>query len=298
MSQINLKVVCLLIITGCFCSNVFGLAKTKADADEYVVDEFGIINFESLQARLDNFFVQIDNSPIATAYVTFSRGAQQTPGFPLRYAARIKTYLTQHRGVEPRRVKIFEYQIGVESEFRIRLYVLPNDLDASQIFTHKTLLNTAQTLFFDNYYYSSPSEIGSSIAIGGYEVQEAQASLDAVAELLKKKPKLKVYLIGYSQYCVGCITKSYFDNKGRAQIGSVVQRDSMNAAARILRQEKRYLTNKHGIQSSRVATINGGFKESRGVEVYLVPEKDVIPKLKPIVCPSKRVKQTTKKREA
>lgn len=261
-------------------------------AEVQMLDDFGEFNAESLSARLDSFSILLQEDAKSRAYIIVYHPQDTSFGFPYRIAARIKTYLVQQRGFDSNR--IITKVGGTVTTARNELWIIQTNAEKtppiSPLFEIEEI-NKNKTFLFDSYNYRNYETqnrllIDGCCSIDQYDSQEAKASLDAFAELLKSNQQAKGYLIGYSQYCVGCIV---YNNR------RIVERDSPVMAANILRQEKKYLVTKHNIESSRILIINGGFKESRNVELWLIPENGEKPKPQPTTFPPKRSKTAKKK---
>lgn len=83
-----------------------------------LVDEFGKHNTEELMARLDNLHNQLYRNDGSIALIRVYREKADYLGFPSRYLARIKTYLTNHK-VNGRRLAFQECDGGDETQYRL-----------------------------------------------------------------------------------------------------------------------------------------------------------------------------------
>jgi hypothetical protein len=98
------------------------------------------------------------------------------------------------------------------------------------------------------------------------------AHLDNYAIALQNKPGMRAYVIAYGGY------------RGTA-------RHEMRARrARI----KRYLINERGIDAKRLTVIDGGFRESLTIELWLIPHDAAVPKPTPTIS-SENVKYKKEK---
>jgi hypothetical protein len=110
--------------------------------------------------------------------------------------------------------------------------------------------NTPQPRKFDEY---------SNISFN-----DEKARLDNIAIYLQQKPEMKGYIIAYAGR--------------RARVGEAQARADC---------AKNYLVNERGIQSERVVTMDGGYREKPMVELYLLPRGVSAPTATPTVDPSK-----------
>jgi hypothetical protein len=108
------------------------LAQTSNGTREF--DKFGNICCEDEMARLDNFAVQLQNQPGAKGYIIFYEGRRYSSCYDRRLraprsgeaqarAARMKPYLTDRRGVDPKRVKVIDG--GYREEWTAELWIIP-----------------------------------------------------------------------------------------------------------------------------------------------------------------------------
>jgi hypothetical protein len=110
---------------------VTSLAQTTNAWREF--DKFGSICCEDEKARLDNFAVHLQNEPQTLGYIIFYEGRRYAscynhqPRLPRRgeaqaRATRMKPYLTDTRGLDPKRVIIFFG--GYRQEWMAELWII------------------------------------------------------------------------------------------------------------------------------------------------------------------------------
>jgi hypothetical protein len=103
-----------LVIIGCvllFAPAAVPAQTVSASLEPRKIDEFGVVNCEYEMAKLDNFLVELQNGPPATAYVIYYGGRRYGKKLPLfgeaaARAARLAKYLTEQRGLSPERLVI------------------------------------------------------------------------------------------------------------------------------------------------------------------------------------------------
>jgi hypothetical protein len=90
-------------------------------------DEFGDINCEDEMARLDNFAIQVQNEPSATAVIIFYggrfRGRLPKRGDAAARAARLKPYLVERRSIPADRIVVING--GYREEWTAELWINP-----------------------------------------------------------------------------------------------------------------------------------------------------------------------------
>jgi hypothetical protein len=67
-------------------------------------DEFPAIAYNDEKARLDNYAIELQNDPTATAYVIVYPGQRGRPGEVQRHTTRIVDYLVNSRGINAQRI--------------------------------------------------------------------------------------------------------------------------------------------------------------------------------------------------
>lgn len=89
-------------------------------------DEYGEQPFEDEKARLDNFAIQILNTPELNGHVIVYAGRKATVAQAQIHANRIKNYLLSVREVDPNRVSVVDG--GHHEDFTVQLHVIPNGI--------------------------------------------------------------------------------------------------------------------------------------------------------------------------
>ena len=86
-------------------------------------DEFPAIARNDEKARLDNYAIELQNDPSATAYVIVYPGQRGKSGEVQQHVTRVVDYLTNSRGIDKRRIVTI---IGpTRTELMVELWVLP-----------------------------------------------------------------------------------------------------------------------------------------------------------------------------
>lgn len=86
-------------------------------------DEFADIQRNDEKARLDNYAIELQNDPTATAYVIIHPAATTRPSDVQRRTKRILDYLVNTRGVDSKR--ILTLTGGAKSELSVELWIAP-----------------------------------------------------------------------------------------------------------------------------------------------------------------------------
>ncbi|HRH45848.1 MAG TPA: hypothetical protein PKY82_29670 [Pyrinomonadaceae bacterium] len=241
------------------------------------IDEFGKGNSETLSATLSGLTFSLREKPTAKGYIVIYTDKKTSIGFPIRYGERIKKYLTKVAQIPSERFEIINN--GIKDEFITQLWIVPNAGKFPLPESVKEEIDLTKTVKFDSFNFPHPLDGGCCI-IDTFKADEKNASLDKFAQILKENSNLTAYLIFYGQYCTRC------------SVGDVFL-DSTKEINHILRKEKNNLVKKHKIESSRIKTINGGYREWQEMELWFVPKSEKAPKATPKTFPKK--KRTEKK---
>lgn len=88
-------------------------------------DEFGaMVATESQYARLDNFAIELQNDPTATAVLVFYAGRTSRKGAIEALTDQTKKYLTVTRGIDPGRIQSVDG--GFREEGVIEIWLMPS----------------------------------------------------------------------------------------------------------------------------------------------------------------------------
>jgi hypothetical protein len=88
------------------------------------LDEYGQLNPEDEEARLDNFAIEIMNDPTAQGYViAYGRRAGRA-GDGQKMSARVKNYLVNKRKLDPQRLVFLDG--GYREQPMVELWIVPS----------------------------------------------------------------------------------------------------------------------------------------------------------------------------
>jgi hypothetical protein len=126
MKQIATYVVLLFLLFPA----IFVEAATPISPQKF--DEFKDVNCEDEMARLDNFTINLQNTPASKGVIVFYGGRRFGGRLPRRgdaaaRAARLKTYLTQRRGIPTEQVIVING--GYREEWMAELWMVPQGAD-------------------------------------------------------------------------------------------------------------------------------------------------------------------------
>jgi len=252
-----------------------------------MIDEFGEVSSEDLTARLEVFSLTISENPNTKGYIIIYRDKALPFGYPIHFGAVIQNFLVKSIRFPRERFEVING--GLRDERKTELWLFPNGSKPPIADSINEKLETSKSVLFDGFNYPTPYDGAGCCSIDGYTEEAKKASLDYFARQLKEQSTVKAYLIFYGQYCTDCSSSARYSRNGK-YLGVTPDNyfDSPATAARILRKEKNYLLKRHGVDTSKVITINGGYRKWQAIELWFVPKGGEIPKPKPNTFPKKR----------
>lgn len=262
-------------------------ASSQGDATQArKFDEFGDVQLSDLKARLDNFAIELQNTPAARGFVMVYRSRRDLPGLSSRLASLMKNYLVYTRGFPAERIITVD---GGESSAGLvqELWIVPEGAtpkprdDAYAQY----LTDTESARKFDSYYYSVPGDVADEG--GDSEYLYYGDSLEAYAADLRRESRATAYVIVYAQYYIESWEEG---EEGRTKTRRRVHLDRRGTAARMSRTVRAELISKYHLASSRIKVVDGGYRKQRAIELWIVPRGEHAPIATPNAFPPKRKK--------
>lgn len=242
----------LLVVCVALLWNSLTLGQTST-ATARKFDEFGDIQASDLIARLDNLAVTLSYEPSSKAFLIVYRTRRDLPGLSNRYAHRMRGYLIASRGLPSERIVIVDG--GVASCLWQELWIVPpGSAPKPRDDTYDNSYKPSVYKFDEHYYQigNDPSEIlywpNAPENLIGY--------LEAFGETLLKDRKLVGYLVAFHD----------------------ADHDNRQTTKRMLRTEREFLIREFGIERRRIKTIDGGYRPSRTMELWIAA-----PRYRPII---------------
>jgi hypothetical protein len=258
-----------LILAASVLFFLFSLApiKTSSQANNKSArkfDEFGDILMTDIKARADNFAVQLQNEPTAKGFIVVYRSRRDLPGISYRYANRMRDYILNTSGVADERLVALD---GGEADcLRQELWIVPPGTtitpraDAYQRHFEET--NYAQK--FDEVFWG-----GEDYPTGIWE-----GDLEAYAARLRAQPRAIAHVIVYAQFDV---ERQSYEEDGKQKSSVQLYRDPPGTARKVLRQAQRLLTRRFHLSPNRIQLVDGGYRRSGAVELWIVPRGEHAP---------------------
>lgn len=277
--RLILPVVCLIVL----CAHQ---ARSQADAPKALkFDEFGDIEISYLKARLDNFAIELQNSPDTRGFIMVYRSRRDLPGLNSRLANRMRDYMTYTRGLSGDRIVTVDG--GEASCLWQEFWIAPPGAapKARDDAYSRAFVDIQSTRKFDEYFYPRRDDNRGE----DYEVDyiDGGDSLEAFAEALRKEPRAEAYVIIYPQYYIERWDETLWngDVEGKTIKHKRVHHDSRGIAVQVMREVKSDLVHKHHIAAHRIKVVNGGYRKLRFVELWIVPRGEHAPIATPNAFP-------------
>ena len=267
--------ICLIL-----CLNYSAFAQTGEPA-AHKFDEFGDVLPTDMAARLDNFAIGLQENPNARGFLIVYRSHRDLPGLSSRHVNWMRGYLIYSRGIKADRVVAIDG--GAARCLSHELWMVspgaapkPREDAYSRGFE-----DTDVARKYDEYYYTIPEDMLVSFSI------EYENGLEGLAQALRKEPRALAYVIAYEQSWIQ--EWAHIDaERGTSRGGRRMRLDPPGTAWKELSGKKAELSGKHGISPSRIRLINGGYRRSRAVELWIVPRGARPPIPTPNVYPPQR----------
>jgi len=264
----------LLLLVSILCFHTIAAAQTNSP-QATKLDEFGDVYPTDAAARLDFFAIELQKQPSANAFIVGYRSHHDLPGITGRRLDWMKNYLISLRGIDAQRIKTVDG--GETSCLTYQFWLVPPGTapvprnDAwSRAFDN---LEVARK--FDEYRWDAPHAIPDSFSV------DYAGGLEGFADALRKEPRSFGYLIAYSEY--------RFDLVGEPE--RLVRRatiDPPGTALKYLNQLKRILVKNLKVSPAKVRLLDGGYRDSRAIEFWIVPRGAYAPVPTPNMLPKRR----------
>jgi hypothetical protein len=222
------------------------------------------VQYSDKIARLDNFAIQLQNEPNTRGFIIVYRTRRDLPGLSNRYGVWMKSYMTIARGLPKERIVTVD---GGEAEcLRQELWVVPiGATPKPRTDAYSNSFASADVPWkFDEYYFPSEDTSADEVSYGNLDEY-----MDAFGNALRREPKSRAYIIAYAQYYVEQVDVG--DAYGNQRTDRRVHLDPQGTAAKILQRQRAYLVRSLGISPSKIKVIDGGYRNLRGVELWIVP---------------------------
>jgi hypothetical protein len=265
---------------------LFAALPAEAQNPARKFDEFGDIQYSDLIARLDNFAIQLQQEPDTRGFIVIYRTRRDLPGLSHRLAMRMKEYLFYTRGLGPDRLVTVDGGVAenLVQEFWI---ALPGTTPQPRSDARIGYLESHDSAWkFDEQGYL-PRAHYPKFGIR-FDVEREAEYLETYANAVKQKPGQIACLIAYAQYTR---KPRFVDYAGDYQPRRETRLDPAGTARKHLAQQRKFLINVYGLPASRIKTIDGGYRKSRAIEFWIVPEGEPLPIPTPNAFPFRKTRK-------
>jgi len=242
---------------------------------------------DELEASLDFLAQTLAENVASYAYIIVYRGYHNPPGFfhscnpPglfRRHSLGVMSYLSRIKHVPRERILMVDG--GMQPQFHADVWVMADGEKPPNASPDTTPQIQETPGLYDEYICNSESDLAISFNSG---------RLDGFAKALRSDPSATGYIIGYAQ-CLDIAETVRVSKYGTEEYVSreYKQFDPAGTGKRIGRSEQRRLLKFYGIPRSRVAVLDGGYRNSQMVELWIMPTGAEAPKATPTADPKKR----------
>lgn len=254
-----------ILVTICLTFCLAGFSRAQSGQK---FDEFGDVYPTDMAARLDNFAIQLQKEPDKLGFLIVYRSHRDLPGISGRHVEWMKNYLVRLRGVAENQIKAVDG--GTASCLWHELWIVPpGSAPAPNASAYsRGFADPAVAQKFDEYYWDAPDNPPESFS------SEYADSLTGFADALLKQPRSIAYIIGYGEY-------------PQNRHGTMDRVDRPGTVARELARRRLALI-KLGISPGRIKTVNGGYRNWRAMQLWILPRGALAPIATPNVAPKQR----------
>lgn len=228
------------------------------------IDEFAGINYSDLMARLDQAAMQMQNDPASKMTIISYRDSETPVGKTIRTFKFMKNYLTRNRGIDSSRMKFID---GGETEagFVFEVWIVPAGTEEPVPLKpiNNSLNNPRIARKFDSDYYP----------LGDSDEYSDGDTFTEYAEKIKREPSSTAYVILYPTYYK-------YDDSDESTAAIDSPRKISQAKVALSRKLR-----KAGIPASRFKIVNGGYRDYRQVELWILPKGVAPPAATPNAFP-------------
>ncbi|MEP6923328.1 MAG: hypothetical protein ABI954_02590, partial [Pyrinomonadaceae bacterium] len=264
------------------------LAQEKPNSP-VLVDDFGRLQVSQLIARLGVAVNEFQNQPDAKIFLINYRSYLELPGASSRFLNGMKQYIVRSLRISPKQIILID---GGEVSCRTtQVWIAPaGTAPKATITPYQTAFpDTYSTRKFDEYYYPYSEDFQYDDYSYGFN---SVNSLGAFVEAVKKERGTQAYVIVYPQYYIERIEEQ--DKRGKTTTRSRIHLDSANTVAKMQKEIRNELVNTYNLSFARVKIVNGGYRNLRQVELWILPRGEHAPIATPNAFP--KINRKTRKK--
>lgn len=221
--------------------------------------------------------IELMKQPDVQGYIIIYNGLKDPIGLPYRHSLGVKNYLVKNKNVSPDRVEV---HIAKDCEiFSVDVWLVAKGARKPKpSCTFETEVQGANDRGkFDEYLFDYEHPDGSLY-------DDPYLKLQGFAKAVLKDPNAVGYIIGYGHRRERSEGEFVGDKYSERKNGVW---DKIGTGKRIADVEKRVLVKNATIDPSRMITIDGGYRESRMIELWVAPSGALKPKPTPTLTRTK-----------
>lgn len=260
------KLILPVLLLTLFCAATVAQQQQTNEQTARIIDSFGEIQISDLKARLDNFAIELQNTPPSKGFIVVYAAKNKFPGWPLRRANLSLDYLVSTRGLDAARLSVFNGGLRDETTFELWAVNAGAELPVKPFDISLLMVGEKTPLLFDRFPIVERGEPNEFESDGS-----AMFRLDSVGlyepfiEMLRHDPTLRGSVITYA-----------------------APRSKRGADRKLAARVKTAITKAFAIDVSRISSLGGGKREVKMLELWLVPPGAELPKPTPTVHPKRR----------
>lgn len=214
-------------------------------------DEFGAVAHCDLGARLDNFAIELQNTPGSTGYIVSYGPDFDWASSPKSNLELIKDYLVNTRGIAKRRIKTaYGGRNQVLKELKIQLWIIPQGIDPPEPEKFQTDIETFKGLFDENEIEEEYLDL---VYIEDMGPGIGFPSSAAFADMLNQQKKAIAYIVTYQG------------------------ENAVPGAARRIASDQLDELKSYKVDTKRVKTIFGGVRKKTTSQLWILSPDDPAP---------------------
>jgi hypothetical protein len=223
-----------------------------------------------LTAAFSELAYALTYTPDSIGYIVVYSGRNDLPGLFHRHSLGAKRVMVNEYKIAPDRVVIISG--GIRADFRAEYWIVPKGANPPKTGTFwQPDIQRVEMGKFDEFYWGESEYI--------YEYRNSSTRLDGFAQALIKNPDTVGYLIGYA----GGEKVTYAYQEGSEGKEKIVTRTFKLKGRKIAEWTKNSLVKELQVKPSQIVIIDGGYRQSGTVELWIVPAGGDAPKPTPTI---------------
>jgi hypothetical protein len=209
-------------------------------------------------------------TPDATGYIVIYNGPNDPPGLFHRYSLGARNVLVNEKQITPNRIIILNG--GSRESFLAEYWFVPKDAHPPKAGPlWKPELQQVEIGKFDEFIWDPGVE-------DLYEFRRATTQLDGFAQALIKNPDAVGYIIGYADG--ERVTHAYLETRNGKE--KVIKRTFKMTGKKVAGWARNSLVEQK-LNPTRIVRVDGGYRETETVELWVVPAGQKAPKPTPSI---------------